>query len=49
MERLERLVVDELSREARTLRERLLQSHRVAALVEQISARAVKIVRDAPP
>jgi len=51
MERLERLVVAELSREARTHRERLLQSHRVAAMVEQISARAVKLVRSAarPP
>ena len=48
-ERLERLVVEELSREARTHRERLLQSHRVAAMVEQISKHAAKLVRNVWP
>ena len=45
VERLERLIVEELSREARTHRERLAQGHRVAAMVDRISARAGKLVR----
>jgi hypothetical protein len=45
VERLERLIVEELSREARTHRERLAQGHRVAAMVDRISGRAAKLVR----
>ena len=47
IERLECLIVDELSREARSHRERLEQSQRVAAMVDQIASRAAKLVRQA--
>jgi hypothetical protein len=45
IERLERLIVTELSREARSHRERLAQGHRVGAMVDRIAARAGKLVR----
>ena len=44
-ERLERLIVAELSREARSHRERLAQAQRVAVMVDRISDRASKLVR----
>jgi splicing factor 3A subunit 3 len=47
IERLERLIVAELSREARSHRERLAQGHRVGAMVDRIAARAGKLVRGA--
>ena len=47
-ERLERLIVAELSREARSHRERLVQAQRVAVMVDRIADRAGKLVR-APP
>lgn len=45
MERLERLIVSELSRDARSHRERLAQGHRVRAMVDRICDRAAKLVR----
>jgi hypothetical protein len=45
IERLERLIVTELSREARTHKSRLLQGHRVGAMVDRIVARAAQLVR----
>ena len=44
-ERLERLIVAELSREARSHRERLAQAQRVAVMVGRITDRASKLVR----
>ena len=45
VERLERLVVDRLSQEAKSFRERLEQCQTVAYLVDQITHRAAKLVR----
>ena len=45
VERLERLVVDRLSQEAKSFRERLEQSQTVAYMVDQITHRAAKLVR----
>ena len=47
-ERLERLIVAELSREARSHRERLAQTQRVAIMVDRIVDRAAKLVRTLP-
>ena len=49
VERLERLVVDRLSQEARSYKERLVQSQTVAYMVEQITHRAAKLVRAPRP
>ena len=48
-ERLERLIVAELSREARSHRERLAQAQRVAVMVGRITDRAKKLVRATQP
>jgi splicing factor 3A subunit 3 len=45
VERLERLIVEQLAGEAHTYRQRLAQSQTVAYLVDQITARAAKLVR----
>jgi splicing factor 3A subunit 3 len=49
VERLERLVVDRLSQEARSFRERLVQSQTVSYMVDQITHRAAKLVRAPGP
>lgn len=45
IERLERLIVAELSREARTHKARLVQGQRVATMVDRITSRAAQLVR----
>lgn len=45
MERLERLIVEDLRGEARSHRDKLLQSHRVRAYLDAIQKNAADLVR----